>query len=334
MQGDVLHVVWNCNRQLHHALRTPDGWRQVTPIAIGEQPALALAPDGVLHCLFVNQFARNYEIYHVWRNDAGWSLPVNVSRTFGASSQPALAIGADGVLHAAWTDTTPGYPTVYYATRAPTAFFWSVRPVPSGRGAVPAIAVAPSGAVAIAWQDRRSDTDAYDIFSCTYSDDTWLPPQSVSDSAGSSSLSPKLAATAQGDVHMVWQEESMGQYRILHASLGSAGWTMPIEVSQSAGDCRLAQIAANESGFVHAAWVEGETIHLNVRSTQRDEPWRATEAASEGCYGIDGLALAVSSLRESHIIWCALDQADDRQLFYARREPFPKYTTLLPIAVG
>ena len=117
MLGETLHLVWNCNQQLYHAWRTADGWSQATPVAIGEQPVLAAAPDGQLHCLFVNQFARNYEIYHVWWDGARWSLPVNVSRTAGASSQPALAVGADGSLHAAWADTTPGYSVVYYGTR-------------------------------------------------------------------------------------------------------------------------------------------------------------------------------------------------------------------------
>ena len=141
MLGETLHLVWNCNQQLYHAWRTADGWSQATPVAIGEQPVLAAAPDGQLHCLFVNQFARNYEIYHVWWDGARWSLPVNVSRTAGASSQPALAVGADGSLHAAWADTTPGYSVVYYGTR--DSFFWSTRPVPSGRGAAPTIASAP-----------------------------------------------------------------------------------------------------------------------------------------------------------------------------------------------
>ena len=203
--GETPHLVWNHNGQLYHAWRNTEGWSQATPVAIGEQPALAVAQDGQLHCLFVNQFAENFEIYHAWWDGARWSLPINVSRTSGASTQPVLAIGVNGSLHAAWADTTPGYSVVYYGTR--DSFFWSNRPVPSGRGAAPTIATTPDGAIFIAWQDRRSDTGNYDVFCSTYRDDTWYPPQSVSDNAGANSLSPKLAATTQGDVHLIWQEE-------------------------------------------------------------------------------------------------------------------------------
>jgi hypothetical protein len=332
MLGETLHLVWNCNRQLYHAWRTSEGWSRATTVAIGEQPALAAAPDGQLHCLFVNQFARNFEIYHVWWDGIRWSLPVNVSRTLGASSLPVLAVGSDGSLHAAWADTTPGYSVIYYGTRG--SFFWSARPVPSGRGAAPTITSTPDGAIFIAWQDRRSDTDNYDIFCSTYRDDTWQPPESVSDSASTNSLLPKLAASKQGEVHLIWQEEREGLYHIFHSDHRSNGWSQPIDVSQTTADCRLAQIANNPLGYIHVAWSDGQTISLDVRPTLPDAPWRNPETASEDCYEIDALVMAVSNARTSYIIWCALDQSDTRQLFYAQREPFPRHVVFLPIVAG
>ncbi len=59
-----------------------------------------------------------------------------------------------------------------------------------------------------------------------------------------------------------------------------------------------------------------------------------SETVSEECYEIDGLAMAVSDARRSHIVWCALDQSDIRQIFYAQREQFPKHTVFLPIIIG
>jgi hypothetical protein len=332
MLGETLHLVWNCNGQLYHAWRTTEGWSQATKVAIGEQPALAAAPDGQLHCLFVNQFVGNYEIYHAWWDGVRWSLPINVSRTSGASSQPVLGIGANGSLHAAWADTTPGYSVVYYGTR--DSFFWSTRPVPSGRGAAPTIAATPDGAIFIAWQDRRSDTVDFDIFCSAYRDNIWQPPESVSDSAGANSLFPKLTATNRGDVHLIWQEEREGLYHILYSGRHPEGWSQPTDVSQAPADCRLAQIASNPPGYIHAAWSDGQTIILDVRPTLLSASWHNPETAAGAYYEIDGLALAVSSARKSHIVWCALDQSDTRRLFYVQREQFPKHTVFLPIIVG
>jgi hypothetical protein len=186
----------------------------------------------------------------------------------------------------------------------------------------------------IAWQDRRSDTGNYDIFCSSYRDDTWQPPTSVSDSAHGNSLLPKLAASAQGDVHLVWQEERDSLYHIFHSDHRSNGWSQPTDVSQTATDCRLAQIAANPLGYMQASWSDGQTISLDVRPTLLDAPWRNPETASYDCYEIDGLAMAVSNARISHIVWSALDQSDTRQLFYVQREQFPRHTVFLPVVVG
>jgi hypothetical protein len=234
-------------------------------------------------------------------------------------------------MHAAWADTTPGYSVIYYGTR--DSFFWSTRPVPSGRGVAPTIASAANGALFIAWQDRRSDTGNFDIF-CSIHDDTWQPPESVSDSAGDNSLFPKLTATEQGEVHLIWQEERDGLYHVFQSDRRPNGWSQPSDVSQIVADCRLAQIATNPSGYIHAAWSDGQTISLGVRPTLLDAPWRDSETVSDECYEIDGLAMAVSKARISHIVWSAVDHSDTRQIFYAQREQFPKHTLYLPIVAG
>ncbi|MGC8781282.1 MAG: hypothetical protein ACP5UQ_10490, partial [Anaerolineae bacterium] len=159
-------------------------------VAVGEQPTLVAGPAGRLHCLFAHQFMRNYEIYEAVWDGERWSLPVNASLTYGASTRPVAAIGADGAVHAAWSDTTPGYSTIYYGTRSST--FWANRPVPGARGAMPAIAATSDGAVFIAWSDRRGDTGAYDVFCTIYRDNVWSAPESISDSRAADSLWPRL----------------------------------------------------------------------------------------------------------------------------------------------
>ena len=156
----------------------------------------------------------------------------------------------------------------------------------------------------------------------------------MSDSAGVNSLLPKLIATKQGDVHLIWQEERDSLYHVFHSDRRPNGWSQPIDVSQIAADCRLVQIAANPLGYIHAAWSDVQTISLDVRPTTLDAPWHNPETASEECYEIDGLAMAVSNARTSHIVWSALDQSDTRQLFYAQREQYPTHTVFLPIVVG
>jgi hypothetical protein len=327
--GETLHLVWNHNRILYHAWRGAGVWREPVKVAFGEQPVLAAAAGGQLQCLYVNQFLRNYEIYHVTWNGAAWSLPVNASLTYGASSRPALALAADGTLHAAWADTTPGYSTIYYGTRGAT--FWANRPIPSGRGIAPAIAAAADGSIYVAWADRRADTGVYDIFCSIYRDTVWYPPESISDSADAHSLAPQLVMDSRGACHVAWEEERAGSCHIFHADRRPNGWARPSDVSQVAADCRLARLTANPAGFVHIVWSDGYALTHRVKPVTFDTPWRDVEPAVPGCCEATGLSPTFTAARRRLLAWDGLDATGIRHLYHAEREPFPRFSIFMPI---
>lgn len=329
MIGETLHLIWSHHRMLYHAWRAEDAWSQPVQVAIGEQPTLAATAGGQLHCLFVNQFLRNYEIYHVSWGGRSWTLPVNVSLTYGASQQPVLAVADDGTLHAAWADTTPGYATIYYGMRGGT--FWANRPVPSGRGSTPALAVAPDGAIYIAWADRRGDTGVSDVFCCIYRDQIWYPPESVSDSAHANSSCPQLAIDARGVCHMIWGEECNDAYHVFHAERRATGWTRPTDLSQAATDCRLLRLVNNPAGFIHAIWSDTWSLTHRVKAAAFDATWHASEPITSDDLEVVGLSPALSWSRRLNLVWAGYDRAGSRRLFYAEREPFPRFNVFMPI---
>jgi hypothetical protein len=330
--GETVHLVWNYNKGIYHSWRSVGGWTPPTKVAIGEQPALRATPDGRLHCLFVNQFARNYEIYYVWWDGAQWTLPMNVSRTYGVSTQPSLAVGPDNTLHAVWADSTPGYSVIYYGTRV--SAFWANRPLPTGRGTAPAVAVSPDSEIIVAWQERREDTGVYDVLCSTNLNGSWGAPESISDSAQGNSLFPSICVSPGAEIHLLWQEEINGQYRAYHAQRHASGWSQPEDVSEEASDCRLARLASNPLGYVHAAWSDGGRIVHCIKAASPDASWRNVETPAADCWEPMGLDIAVSAARRAHIVWSALDDSAVRMLFWARREPFPKYSLNFPVAVG
>ncbi len=328
MIGETLHLVWNHNQVLHHAWRDANGWSQPTQIAYGEQPALVAAGDR-LHCLFSTQFMRNYEIYHVAWDSAGWSMPVNVSCTYGASRHPVLALNGDGTLHAAWADTTPGYSTIYYGTRGAT--FWANRPVPSGRGIMPAIAAAADGTVYIAWSDRRNDTGAYDVYCTVYCDNIWYPPESVSDSAAADSLHPQLAVDGRGVCHVIWGEDDGEACHIYHADRRPQGWARPVDVSQADAVPWSARLAINPQGFVHVFWSDGALLHHRIRPLAFDAAWRSDEIIISDSTEVSALSPTLSASRRAHLVWRGRDPAGTHHLFHSERAPFPAPGVFLPI---
>ncbi len=329
MSGEVLHLVWNANRMLYHARCEAGAWSRPTAVASGEQPVLAVGPDGRLHCLFAHQFMRNYEIYEVVGDDERWSLPVNVSFTDGASSAPVVAVGADGAVHAAWADTTPGYSTIYYGTRSST--FWVNRPVPGARGTMPAIAVTSDHTVFIAWSDRRDDTGAHDVFCVICRDNVWSPPESVSDSQASDSLWPRLVIDQRDQCHIIWREEADGVSHIYHADRRPNGWSRPTVISEVSSDCRPAQVAANRAGYIHAVWWDGNALAHRIKPITFDAPWRAAELIPVECSDVETLAVGVSATRQVHVIWSGTDADGFQRIYHAVRAPYPRFTIFMPI---
>ena len=61
--GEVLHAVWTQNKSLYHAILANENWSEPKAIAIGGQAALAVTPDGSVHCLFAAEMFGNVEIY-------------------------------------------------------------------------------------------------------------------------------------------------------------------------------------------------------------------------------------------------------------------------------
>ncbi len=327
--ADNLHAVWKQDRALWHAWLAEDRWSTPIKVAIGEHPALAVTPDGVLHCLFANWLLGNAEIYHVHWSGASWSLPEVISRTRGVSTYPAVAADANGALHAAWADTTSGRAVITYGRWEDGA--WENVPIPHGPGTRPSLAVTPEGDVVVAWQNRLIDTGRFDIFSASLIEDRWSIPDNVSDRAQAHSICPQLATNRTGACHLVWQEEYEGAFRIRHADRRPNGWSEPADVSQAGADCCVARIAANRQGMMQVVWAEGQTLKHRARPSEYDAAWLDEETASEVCVGLAEVATAISPPGDLQVLWTGYTQDDARQLYHLRRQGIFKHKVFLPL---
>ena len=329
--GETAHLMWSKNKALYHAQSTPEGWTEPQRVANGEQPALAVDAGGRLHCLFTHQFLGNYEIFHITWDGATWSLPQTVSRTSGVSNHPALAADAQGNLQGVWADTTPGYSVIYIGRHESGEPFWSSEAIPGARGSTPTIALAPNGDVYVAWQDRRGEAAIYDIFCAVQHEGAWSTAAIVSDTPACHSLYPQLATNKQGGCHLVWEEQVRDVYQIRHSDLRPGGWATPVDVSASAGDCRLPRIAANRQGHLQVVWLEGSTLYHRVRPPEHETNWWLAETTGAPRPSLSDLTLATSHDGQAFAVWSSFDDAGLRRLYSARRGPVFKHTVLLPI---
>jgi hypothetical protein len=299
-------------------------------VAAGEQPSLAVTPDGALHCAYANWFLGNRDIYVVSFAGEKWDLPMLVSRTPGESSDPALAAGTDGRLHLAWADTTPGFSVIFYGQH--DGQNWPHGRLPHARGGRPSVA-AYGSTVHVAWQDRLASSEiaAFDVLACRQVDGgEWTLPDMVSDTRDLNSIVPRLSVNGAGACHLVWQEEREGVYVIRHADLWPEGWAQPVDVSDPAYDARLAFALPNKWGQFQFLWAEGSSLQHRVRAGEPLSPWKATETACEACAGLSELAATLSERGELHAVFTRYTNGA-RHTFYLRRKAIERQKVFAPV---
>jgi len=101
----------------------------VNDVPTGDQwmPTLVVDADGVLHMIWEDARAGDFDVYYASSSDGGqsWSpdLLITTARSPAVWDRPgdylALAAGPDGTIHAAWTDGRDGDWNIYSANKPP-----------------------------------------------------------------------------------------------------------------------------------------------------------------------------------------------------------------------
>jgi hypothetical protein len=310
----TVHAIWESNGGLFYSHQEPGRvWSDPVQVAWGLAPSMIATPNGELHALFANQFAGNYEIYHIRRQGSTWSLPVNVSHTSGSSGRPVLVRTEDGVLNAVWMDNTPGYWTIYHGVWS--GVFWSSAPVPNSRGQVPSLAASPAGTIFLAWQDRVPSASnvvgQYDVFESELEAGDWSLPVNVSDSPDADSLGVSVAATRDGVVHATWADSSQ---RIQYCYGRDIYWSQTQPVWSTSSPAHGPRIIADSGGYLSIAWDQLETI-WTTRALAMPAAWPKPALVANAVGALKDVTMAVLPSSRIAVGWVQADGPGDVALY-------------------
>jgi hypothetical protein len=188
---------------------------------------------------------------------AGWTSPQIVSQDEGVSTEPVLAIDSHNTLHLAWTNNASGNWEVFYRSK-PAGGEWS-EPVNvshnAGDSQAPAIAVDSRGIVYLAWHDY-SNGNWETMYASRSNDGSWTTPFNISADSGNSG-SPSLAVDSKDGIHLVWNDDTSGNWEILYSTKPLNGsWSKAINVSDTKGQSGDPVITIDKGDGVHIAWCD------------------------------------------------------------------------------
>jgi hypothetical protein len=316
---------------LRYSIRAGGIWSRPEIIFEGEEPGLAIGPDGTLHLAYACNLTGNYEIYYTYWMGGRWGPPETVSTTRGSSVQPSLIVKPDGTVIIVWTDTSEGDNRIYYGWR--TGGIWSTFIIDGSiDGSAPALAVAAGGDLWAIWQ-APEDSGDYDVYATRGDGINWSGMAfDISTSDGVNSIAPQAVGSAQWGAFVVWQEESGTSSDIYYAdNLDGPYWSFPENISESTARSEQPVAALDQLGQLHVAWSEAQALSIRSRISP-GSAWLPAESLTNGGDGFGEVAMVSDPTRHIHLAWSEPRGAADRDIYYRRGARLPDGTLWLALA--
>ncbi len=347
----VLHVVWaeqdapaDSTFRIYTRRRVGSTWtaRELIVDFVGQHPgtqigakypALAVAPDSVLH-LFWHDYRiagiENCEIYTKSKPfgapwDSSQSADIRLTTTNHPETEgdngyvPVPLAAADGTLHVLWYDYRhDGQAAEIFVKTRPADGEWDLTPGDSADTRVTfdddhselvAADLDVGGDVHTAW---RSVGAGARILYAVRDGETGLWSDAVDVSETNTvGGAPALAVDADDAVHVVWPD-SRDCGRALFTRVREAGgaWSTIARLTRPADGADEPTLARDESGALHLAWHDGRHSLLNREVFHREKPhgasWDTTYAADTRISDGAGSSVRPSVLARGgcvHVLW-------------------------------
>lgn len=195
-----------------------NGWTIVPVGDDGWAPALATAPDGVLHLVYSSSAG----LQHASSDDAWAPETIDPTATRGAS----IVVASDGAVHVGYVEGTgEGESNLKYAVWADGQ--WSVEAVaPSASqtsSAIASVALGPDGQPHLGYELRWRE-GWFRVEVAARSEGSWVAE--IVEESSLPGAAPALAWTSDGELHVIATEPE--DRDLLHYFRGGDGWTHEI----------------------------------------------------------------------------------------------------------
>jgi hypothetical protein len=255
---------------------------------------------------------------------ADWNPAKRLTWTPGASNSAAIAIDSMERLHVVWNDATPGNYEIYYKKSTNGGTTWTAAKrltwtAEDSYGA--AIAVDLSDRIHIVWEDATPGD--YEIYykRSTNGGSTWSAVKRLTWLSGQS-RGVKAAVDSAGLLHVVWCDDTPGDYEIYHKAStdGGISWTSAKRLTWTEGFSAWPDIAASPVGDLHIVWFDdlsgGDEIYYK-KSSDSGATWSAMKRLTWTGVGLDRLDLVADPSSSLQLIWLD-DSSGSSDIYYKR----------------
>jgi len=263
----------------------------------------------------------NHSVIVVYEPSVSWEGTKRLTWNAGSSSYPAIATDSSGNIHVVWEDSTPGNDEIYYKRSTDGGSSWTTKRLTwnAGSSYIPAIATDSSGNIHVVWYDYTPGNAEIYYKRSTDGGSSWQPTKRLTWNAGDS-LWPSIATDPSGNIHIVWVDETPGNWEIYYkrSTDGGSSWTTK-RLTWNAGYSYEPAIATDPSGNIHIVWVDETPGNVEIyykRSTDGGSSWTTKRLTwNSGDSGLQAIATDPSG--NIYVVWMD-DTPGNREIYYKR----------------
>jgi hypothetical protein len=262
------------------------------------------------------------------------SSSVDISSSVSRSKHPAIAVGPAGDIHVVWEGWMSGSWEVVYSGKEPGGDWTPPVDVSNTSGASnrPAIAVGEDGTLHVVWHDEASG--AWDIlYASRAPGGSWSATTNISNNDGWS-FQPQIVVGEGGSLHVVWRDNTTGNWQILYASKPVDGpWSLPTPVWSSSGVSSFAALAVGEDGYLHLAWEVRTSDNSEILYATKPPggSWSSPENVSGSVRNSRRPGLAVAGDGSPQVVWQG-EAGGSLHLYHAARGPDGSWSSAADIS--
>ena len=239
-----------------------------------------------------------------------WSPATRLTYTAGNSWYPAVAVDSSGRIHVAWRDYTPGNSEIYYKKSGDGGTTWSPDKRLSwtpGDSYAPAIVADPGGNLHVVWDDTTPWKRGIYYRKSTNAGATWSANKRLTWTA-IHSYWPAIAADSFGQIHLIWQDDSFGNYDLFYRKSTDGGMTFGARrrLTYTSGASQVPDIAVDQSGSIYVVWQDPTPGNAEIfckKSPDGGNTWGTNRRLSMNAGDSLAPAIVVDSSDQIHVVW-------------------------------
>jgi hypothetical protein len=315
-----LHLVWSDstpgNLEIYYKRSTNGGanWsanqRLTWTSGTSRMPAIAADWSGGLHVAWYDDTPGNAEIYYRSSPDGGsnWTTTHRLSWTSGSSYWLAITVDFSGYIHVLWADPTPGNTELYHRRSTDGGATWTGKRLTwtAGLSTGPKTAVDSWGGLNVVWYDMT--TGSAEIYYRKSLDDglTWTAVDRLTWSSDESWF-PDIAGDSFGNLHLVWEDETPGNWEVYYKNSTNSGstWSTSRRLTWTSGTSWWPAVAAGPTGSLHLIWHDDTPGGIDIfymASPDKGATWTSPQRLT-WTFSAGYPALAVDPSGNVHVVY-------------------------------